>query len=129
MLDLASKYWKWSRDWQENSGRRKLYRKYKIKAFGKSQNEEPSKRVDALFERCIESGVVESVPGNYKCKAKFGNGWTVEFWTANKMYGYAMPSWSNFTNSEGLLVKFDGPPSLYMCYFIEEKIEKFQNPT
>lgn len=137
MLDLASRYWDW-RALQLEKKRvkyvekerikevRKKYGLYMDKAKGVSSNKSADVRIDNAFEECIESGVKEVKVGEHYCVATFSNGWAVKFWIANKMYGYCSQE-TVFEKPDGKRLEFiHTMPSMYMCYYIREKIEQFE---
>jgi hypothetical protein len=137
MLDLANRFWDWKavqletqRIRTEEKERLKLARKkygpYMDKAKNTSANYSPNIKLDKYFEDCIESGIQDVNLSEHYCKATFGNGWKVEFWIANKMYGYCSNNTKFFTDT-GKVEAFHSNtmPSMYMCYYIQDKIENF----
>ena len=137
MLDLANRFWDWravklevQRIKNEEKANlaiaRKKYGLYMDKAKRCSDKALYSECPDLtkVFEDCIESGVTESKTDAHWCYAKFGNGWTVKFWIANRMYAYARGA--EFVNSEGKEVKYGSHsmPQFFMCFVIEDKVEK-----
>lgn len=137
MLDLANKYWDWRavkleiqrvKDIEKATlaTARKKYGVYMDMA--KNHKDKPlyleSLELTKLFEECIESGVTESKAETHYCHAKFGNGWSVKYWIGNKMYAYARGA--EFLNPEGKKICHSESimPQFYMCFFMEEKIEK-----
>lgn len=138
MLDLANRFWDWravklkiQRVKSEEKERLKLVRKkygyYMDKAKNTRANYSSNITLDKYFEQCIESGIKEVNVDEHYCKATFGNGWRVEFWIANKMYGYCSNNTKFFTDT-GKVEDFRSStmPSMYMCYYIQAKIENFQ---
>lgn len=123
MLNLAEKYWSWLSKRKAEAPRKLKFIKYKRKAWGKSQNNTPCKETDRLFEVCIDSGVVKSETKPHLCEAEFSNGWKVSFWNSNKMYAYC--DTGQFVKPDGTKITIKGPPSMYMCYYILEKVENF----
>lgn len=138
MLDLASRYWDWraikiNAKKEADEIKRKeaetfaKYGLYITKA--KKHKDTPlyyeCEEMTSQFETCINSGVIEAKRGTHYCKAKFGNGTSVEFWTANRMYAYARGA--EFTNADGKKNKFSegSMPKFWMCFMLEDKVENF----
>lgn len=137
MLDLANRFWDWrvvklevKRIENEEKERVKLIRKkygyYMDKAKGVSSNKSADLNLDKAFEECIESGVVGVELTEHYCTASFSNGWTVKFWIANEMYGYCSQD-TTFQKPDGEKLVFSHTmPSMYMCYYVRDKVEHFQ---
>lgn len=137
MLDLANRFWDWRAIKIENN-KLKLKAKQRAllvsKKYGKWMKmckEKPLYYVDPvmtlMFEECIQSGL-KSAKRASSCRvgAEFNNGFKVNFWVANKHFAYASKD-TTFTSPLGTEIKFpnNSMPDMYMCMFIEEKVEKF----
>ncbi|WP_391560680.1 hypothetical protein [Robertmurraya sp.] len=64
------------------------------------RNYETNKGLDIAIQECLGSGIESvSCSDTYNTTVKFNNGYTIQFWTANRMYAYA---------SQGFVLKPDG---------------------
>lgn len=142
MLSLLDKWWTYKQkrynkqvqQWLEKERKERIRAKYgKYLDMAEKATSKPLYRVnqglEKLWEECISSGVVKTKRDSlHYHTAEFNNGFTVKFWTANRMFAYA--SRSEWVSPLGTKLSFDEEmPGMHLCYFIEEQVEKKQiNP-
>lgn len=139
MLSLLDRWWSYKQgryDKQVEQQRvkereRHIRLKYgKYLDMAKKDNSKPlylvNEGLEKLWEECISSGVIKTKRDSlHYHTAEFSNGFTVKFWTANRMFAYA--SRSEWVSPLGEKLTFDEEmPAMHLCYFIEERVEKKQ---
>lgn len=118
MLNLKQRYWDWKKE-KESISLKNFLLGYVVCPL---INYRTSAHATKLFIDCINSGVKRVKCDHYHVRAQFNNGYSVDYWCANKMYAYA--SDAVFTTDTREKIGFKNQmPKRYALFHILENIE------
>lgn len=85
------------------------------------RNYSTNKGLDIAVKECLASGVELVTSETHYTKAKFKNGYIIQFWTSNRMYAYASQGWVMKPNGTKTYWK-DEMPSRWTNKMLEKAV-------